>query len=273
MAEPVLPYIVEPTELAGQLTRPDMLIVDTGTSEQYLSGHVPGAVNLDYAKVRCDGTPTPGKLPSPRFLEDALREIGLYADSHVIAYDHENNARACRLLWVLEASSQFRHSLMNGGITAWKEAGLPMESRIRTSERGDFNVTVNPDVVADSDRVRNAIDDSSIDILDARSRAEYIGLKSASSRKGRIPGAIHLDWLDTVDQANGKRLKPRHELQELLDQRNLTPDREIIVHCQTHQRSSHSFVMLRHMGFKRIRGYGGSWSEWGNDPDLPLAAG
>jgi thiosulfate/3-mercaptopyruvate sulfurtransferase len=50
----------------------------------------------------------------------------------------------------------------------------------------------------------------------------------------------------------------------------LTPDKEIIVYCHTHHRSAHSYTMLKHLGYERVRAYDGSWSEWGNDPSLPI---
>lgn len=266
----MLAYITEPHTLHNSPHDPELIIVDVGTDEQYGQGHVPGAVHLDYGKLRAQDSTTPGVLPSVEQLQSAYDEIGLSGKSHIIAYDHENNAKACRLLWTLEACSQFHHSLLNGGITAWSCDGYALETERNTRTAGDFRIKTNPSVVATRDDVLHALDDPSVQILDSRSRDEYMGRKSASKRKGHIPGAIHLDWLDTIDKDNSRRLRTPEQLDQLLDERGVRRDREIIVHCQTHQRSSHSFVMLRSMGFERVRGYGGSWSEWGNDLTLPI---
>ena len=86
-------------------------------------------------------------------------------------------------------------------------------------------------------------------ILDARSPEEYNGLKSPSLRNGRIPGAVNLNWIDTIDRDNNLRFKPESVLNPMLAQLGVARDKEIIVYCQTHHRSSHSFVMLRRLGF------------------------
>ena len=89
-------------------------------------------------------------------------------------------------------------------------------------------------------------------------------------RGGHIPGARNLNWLDTIDTTNNFRLKPSEDLQFMLNQIGITPDKEIITYCQTHHRSSHSYVMLKSLGYTRIRGYPGSWSEWGNSSETPI---
>ena len=89
-------------------------------------------------------------------------------------------------------------------------------------------------------------------------------------RGGHIPGARNLNWLDTIDTSRNNRLKSSEELREMLNERGITPDKEIITYCQTHHRSSHSYAMLKSLGFPHIRGYAGSWSEWGNSIETPI---
>jgi thiosulfate/3-mercaptopyruvate sulfurtransferase len=74
-----------------------------------------------------------------------------------------------------------------------------------------------------------------------------------------------------MDQARNLRLKPTALLEELLASRGINLEQEVIVYCQTHHRSAHTWMMLKSLGYGRVRGYAGSWSEWGNDPTTPVA--
>jgi thiosulfate/3-mercaptopyruvate sulfurtransferase len=73
-----------------------------------------------------------------------------------------------------------------------------------------------------------------------------------------------------MDGARNLRLKPREALLRRLESVGVTPDKEIIPYCHSHHRSAHTWLMLKHLGFERVRGYPGSWSEWGNLPDTPV---
>ena len=108
-------------------------------------------------------------------------------------------------------------------------------------------------------------------IWDARSRGEYEGTRATASRAGHIPGAIHCEWTELMDPARGLRI--RADAAALLASRGLTPDREIATHCQSHHRSGFTYLVARILGYPRIRAYPGSWSEWGNRPDTPVATG
>lgn len=264
------PYLVEAVDLESQLPDERLLIVDVGAPETYRKAHLPGAVHLDYAALILGRPPAPGLLPPPQQLEAALRAIGLSAGKRVVAYDDQGNGRASRLLWTLEAVGHAGASLLNGGLPAWVGAGCATEQSANRAAPGDFTVQINASVVADQDQVLASLNEARVMLLDARTPDEYHGLKSPSLRNGRIPGAVNLNWLDTIDRGNHLRFKPAAVLEAMLARRGLSRDKEIITYCQTHHRSSHSFVMLRHLGFDQIRGYPGSWSQWGNDPRLPI---
>ena len=267
----MLSYITEANQLLAELTADNLVIVDLGSATEYQQGHIPGALTLDVAQLRLGMPLAPGLLPSRENLEQTLRSLGISSDSYVVAYDHANNVNACRLLWVLEVAGHTGYSLLNGGMTAWVDAGFSIQTALNTAAIGSFEVVINPAVYADRNYVLQSLSNPNIKILDARSPEEYNGFKSASLRKGHIPNAINLNWLDTIEATNSRRFKPAPELLALLADKGFYKEDEIIVHCQTHQRSSHSFVMLKALGFEHVRGYAGSWSEWGNDPSLPMS--
>lgn len=269
-AAPPFPAVIEPADLEALLPGGDLLIVDVGAAESYRQKHVPGAVHLDYAGLLLGRPPAPGKLPPVAQLQAVLRGLGISAGMRVIAYDDAGGGRAARLLWTLEALGHDKFSLLNGGIMAWLGDGRAVESTVTEAAPGDFNAQLNDAVIASKEFVLAALGNPGIQLLDARTPEEYHGLKSPSARHGRIPGAVNLNWLDTIDRADNLRLKPAAELEAMLAARGIKRDREIITYCQTHHRSSHAFMMLRHMNFPRVRGYPGSWSEWGNDFDLPI---
>ena len=106
-------------------------------------------------------------------------------------------------------------------------------------------------------------------IFDVRSPAEYSGEDVRAARGGHIPGAVNMNWTDAIDQTRNMRFKPEAELRAMLDGLGITPGKEVIAHCQTHHRSAHTYMVLKSLGFEKIRGYDGSWSEWGNDADTP----
>lgn len=269
-----IPRVLEPLELAALLPHEDLLVVDVGSRDTHLRGRVPGVVHLDYAALILGQPPAPGLMPPPDKLQRVLQSIGLSREKRVVAYDDQGNSRASRLLWTLEAVGHQKAWLLNGGLAAWRSEDRTIARESggdpAPTEPGDFSIEWNPSVIADKDYVLGALGDAQIVILDARSPAEYHGLKSPAARAGHIPGAVNLNWLDTMDPNDHFRFKPKAELNAMLARLGIARDREIITYCQTHHRSSHAFMMLRHLGFDNIRGYPGSWSEWGNDPALPI---
>ena len=106
-------------------------------------------------------------------------------------------------------------------------------------------------------------------IWDARSKAEYDGERGNNKHLGHIPGAVNMDWLDAMDRSRALRIRDYAELMTELNALGLTPDKEIATHCQSHHRSSFTWLVGKALGFN-IRGYAGSWGEWGNRDDTPI---
>jgi thiosulfate/3-mercaptopyruvate sulfurtransferase len=270
MTEPLLPLIVEPEALEAALGTEGLLVVSVDEPATYAQGHVPGAVHLRFASLIAPRPPAMGTIADAARLSEAFSAIGLTPETHVVAYDGEGSGKASRLLWTLDVIGHSRFSLLNGGLQAWVGEGHPVETEPATPTPSDYRVGAFGNALADKQYILDRLDDGSTVVLDARTPAEYTGQDMRSARGGHIPGAANFDWMLAVDRDRNLRLKPEAELRAMLEERGITPDKEVVAHCQTHTRSSHSYIVLKSLGYPRIRGYDGSWSEWGNDPDVPV---
>lgn len=266
-----LPFLIEPEPLQMCLTDPAVLVVDLCDPASYAAGHIPGAVHLNYSDLVRVEPPVMGLLPTEKHLSKVLSQIGLTPDRHVVAYDEEGNGRAGRLLWTLAALGHEQMSLLNGGIHAWDAARGALEAQFRHPAPSAYHAQfLNPAVVADRDYILSRLGQPDVALLDTRTAAEYAGVDVRAARGGHIPGAVNLNWTDLMDPQRQWRFQPDPLLQGLLEVRGVTPDKEVIVYCQTHHRSAHTYSVLRYLGYPRVRGYAGAWSEWGNDSQLPV---
>ena len=265
-----LPLVLEAGEVNALLHRDDLLIVDVRTLEQCIDGHIPGAVMLEYPELVAKQGDTTGLLPAQTHLSRVLSDIGLSRDRHVIAYNDDSGSHAARLLWTLEIIGHRNYSLLNGGFAAWDELDLPVSAAPEQPLKSSYTAALENDSWADFDYVLSNIGNPATLLLDTRSAEEYRGEQVKAARGGHIPGAVNVDWTLAIDLIDNGRLRSDAELIALLNEAGVTPDKEIIPYCHTHQRSAHTSFVLKHLGFPRVRAYPGSWSEWGNRNDAPI---
>ena len=266
-----LSLIIEPQELAQHLDDDHIIIVDLCKTEQYMQAHVPGAIHMDYRQVWTAHPPVMGLLPEPPQLQEIAAKIGLTEDKTVVAYDEEGGGKASRLLWTLDAMGHKHLSLLNGGIVAWLAEKCPIESTVNVANSQiNYPIKLRETAIARKDYILGNLKTDSVAVLDARSPYEYKGEKKFSERAGRIPGAVNMDWILLMDRENHFKLQPAEKIQAMLAELNISTDKEVIVYCQTHHRSALTYVVLKFLGYEKLRGYPGSWSEWGNLPDTPV---
>lgn len=248
------------------------LLIYVAEPAVFAAGHIAGSVHVAPAELICGAPPATGRLPSQARLNALFSRLGYRPDIDILAYDDEGGGWAGRFLWTLDVIGHRRWRYLNGGIHAWLAAGKPVAAGAGyIPAQTIVDVTLHPSPVAEAEDVLSAIDDADQVIWDVRSAEEFRGERRAAKRAGHVPGAKHLDWLRLKNPRDHLRLAPK--LPELLRRHGITADKSVITHCQTHHRSGLSYMVARLLGFPRIRAYHGSWSEWGNRDDLPIAAG
>ena len=264
--------LIEVTELKTFIeNHTDALLIDVTTDESYAKHHIPGAIFFDYRNLVSGTKPSPGTLPDISALSHALAASGISSDKSIVTYDDEGGGKASRLLWTLDILGFEKLHLINGGLHAWAQAGLSLESNSNSVQATEIEpLHYDHNKIADKEFILANLDNDKVIVWDARTSEEFTGVKPRAARNGHIPGATNLNWLDTINKQNGLRYLPKQQLITLLESKGITPDKTIVPHCQTHHRSAHSAILLKYLGYNDVRAYPGSWSEWGNASDTPI---
>lgn len=259
-----LPLIIEPEALAAQLEREDLLLVDLSAPANYQSGHIPGAIHLPFQALMAGTPPAPGKLPSLERLTELFRSIGLRPEQHVVAFDDEGGGWAGRFLWTLEVIGYHNYSYLNGGMHAWRAAGLPLTTELPAIQPSDIEIEIHRQPIMEAEDIQQQLGDATFQVWDARSPQEYRGEKVLAMKGGHIPGAVNCEWTQLMDPQRDLRI--REDARDFLARLGLDDQHRIVTHCQSHHRSGFTWLVGKSLGFD-IRAYPGSWSEWGNLPD------
>ncbi|MEH6559494.1 MAG: rhodanese-like domain-containing protein [Oceanicoccus sp.] len=268
----VLPLLIQPEQLEKILAAGshEYLILDTSSPANYEKHHIPGAVHIAPKLLQCGTPPTPGKIPSNEQLTALFSSVGLHPDKHVIVYDDEGGGWAGRLIWTLDVLGHQHYSYVDGGLRAWAEEGHPLESQINRGIATDYIVSIDRQPIAEIEDIISNLGSENFAIWDARSAEEYQGEKVLAKNGGHIPGAVNIDWLELMDPESNLRLVDLEKLQQRLNATGLTKDKHIVTHCQTHHRSGLTYLAMKILGYTTIKGYHGSWSEWGNLDNTPI---
>jgi thiosulfate/3-mercaptopyruvate sulfurtransferase len=265
-----LPFVIEPTQLAALLAQPmsaKLLIIDMCAEQNYLQGHIDGAIHVPPQKILSGQPPVPGKIASVEQLNRVFSFLGLTPDTHVVVYDDEGGGWAGRMIWTLDAIGHKHYSYLNGGLHAWIGSGQSVTQEIPTVTPSTVDIKLDPKVVIEIPDVIGELDKADFVVWDARSPAEYRGERVMGLKGGHIPGAINAEWTSLMDRHDNLRI--RKDAKEYLASLGLTADKRMITHCQSHHRSGFTYLVGKALGFN-IRAYHGSWAEWGNHPTTPV---
>jgi 3-mercaptopyruvate sulfurtransferase SseA/imidazolonepropionase-like amidohydrolase len=265
--------LVDTDWLAAHLTDPAVRVVDL-RPRGYEDGHIPGAVHLPNAATR-DPAQAPSFVPAAPDFERSMTAIGITSATRVVAYDDRGGVYAARLWWLLNYYGHSNVALLDGGWTKWtlekrRVEGGPPSPRPQAPGPG-FTARPHPRWVATAADVVAAIGKPGVKIVDARTTGEIEGRELRGARRGGIiPSAVPVYWEDALDP-NTRAFKSAPALARLYRDRSVLPEHEVIAYCQVGMRASHDVFTLHLLGYDTLRMYLGSWEEWGNRDDLPIA--
>ena len=264
--------IVSTKWVADNLDNKNVKIIDLRKAEDYDAGHLPGALNYSSKELQVESGGVKGMIPPSTDISNKLSALGVESGDTIIIYDGNKSLWSSRLLWTLDVYGHDDARMMDGSFGLWEKENRAITTDTPSVKASTykFTGTANSDLVTSIDTVLGSLGDSSSAVLDTRSADEYAGRNLRADRGGHIPDAIHLEWVNNVDEDG--RFLPASDLKELYASAYITDELgDIYTLCQTAVRATHSWYVLADLlGFDNVSVYDGSWAEWGNREDTPI---
>lgn len=274
--------LLTPDQVAESMKGGNTVVIDTRDAEAYASGHIPGAVNMREIFTYLATTDPEGLDALKETFASLFAKAGVSPGSRVVFCEDSMNTgfgQSCRGYFLLTSLGHEGGAILHGGLDAWKAAGLPLSTEPVVAPAGSF--TAVPDfgsLIATRSQMLEALSDPSVVLLDVRDRDEWEGISSSPygvdfcPRKGRIPGAVWIEWYRLMDEkAEGPSLfRSPEEIRAACREVGILPGSKVYVYCFKGARASNTFVALREAGIEDVKIYLGSWNEWSRDPALPI---
>jgi thiosulfate/3-mercaptopyruvate sulfurtransferase len=280
MSDPVL---ISPSELAALAKAEPVVFIDTRDPEAYASGHLPGAVNLREIFTFLATSTAEGLSELKQAFAESFGSVGLSGVETAVLYEESMNSgfgQSCRGYFLLTWLKYPNVRILDGGLAAWKAAGLPVDAALVSPKPATFPLpSSTASMMVTKEEMLKALD-SEVMLLDVRDVDEWIGESSSpygkdfAPRKGRIPGAKWIEWYRFMKpSAQGPVFKSPYEILAECRTAGISPKDTVYLYCFKGARASNTFVALKEAGFPDVRMYFGSWNEWSREPGLPIESG
>jgi thiosulfate/3-mercaptopyruvate sulfurtransferase len=249
--------------------------VDVDTAA-YTDGHMPAAIGFNWQTQLND--PVRRDIPSRAEVERLLSRAGVAGDTLIALYGDNNNWFAAYAFWLFRYYGHERVTLIDGGRKKWLAENRPVTADVPTFPATHYKVkAVHDQLRAKRDFVLQSVAEQARVLVDVRSVPEFAGeiiappgMTETAQRAGHIPGAVNVPWSKAVNDDG--TFKSPDDLAALYETIGVDPARETITYCRIGERSSHTwFALTQLLGHGKVRNYDGSWTEYGNLIDVPIA--
>jgi thiosulfate/3-mercaptopyruvate sulfurtransferase len=285
---PSLPLLVSPERLHEVLGDPDLRVVDATVFLQlhpdgsevtiesgraaFEQGHLPGAVFGDLTELSDPERPAWFMLAAPERFAESMSRLGVGPGTHVVAYDGTDGIWAARLWWMLRAFGFDAVSVLDGGLTAWRASGLPLESGPVTVEPRRFEARPRPGLLVTRDEVEEAMRDGGACLVNALRAELFRGeIPILPGRAGHIPGSVSVPHGELVDPETNRFL-PVERLRERFATAGALDRPRIVAYCGGGIAAAFDAFALALLGRDDVAVYDGSLVEWAS-AGLPLDVG
>ncbi len=276
----VHPEVLVSTEwVAAHLNDPTVRLLESNEDLLlYDTGHIPGAVKIDWVTDLNDATMR--DYLNPEAMQQLIRAKGINDGMTVVFYGDRNNWWATYALWVFRLFGIERVRIMDGGRQRWAAEGRPLVTEVPTVPPGNLAVAERRDapVRALREEVLAHVH-AGRKLVDVRSPEEYRGERlhmpdypnEGAMRGGHIPGARSVPWARAIDPETSM-FRTAAELRAIYEtEQGLARADDVVVYCRIGERSSHTWFVLTYLlGYPGVRNYDGSWTEWGNAVRMPI---
>lgn len=275
--------LITPEDL-NVMSSDDVVIIDTRAPEAFAAGHIAGAVNIhDIFTFLATSTPEGMEELTTKFA-DTFGAAGLDGTKTAVLYEQSMNTgfgQSCRGYFLLSYLGYKDVKVLHGGADAWLAAGMEMGTDTVAPTPATFPIDpAGASLMLTVEDVKASLGDPNIAILDVRDVDEWIADSSSPygkdfcPRKGRIPGAVWIEWYRLMKPSvEGPLIKSKAEVLAECATVGITVDTPVYLYCFKGARASNSFLALKEAGVKDVRIYFGSWNEWSRDESLPIEAG